>query len=220
MTGRPTLANRENHTGRRVVGLLRPHAAAIAGIALLMLGAAVAWAAVPLTAQRVFDEGLFGPGGRDLSLVARLAAMVFGLCAAAAAIQALHGYLAARLGQRIVQELRETLYRHLQRLSIGFFTTARTGETQARLAHDVTDVKQTVGGAAPQALASTIGSAAAAGAMFLLSWQLALISLAVLPFIGWLMMRLGARQREYYTTIQHSKADLSALAEETLSPGV
>jgi ATP-binding cassette subfamily B protein len=67
-------------------------------------------------------------------------------------------YLASLIGQHVMHDLREGLYRHLQRMSLGFFTGTRTGEIQARITQDVGGLGTVVGQAFPSVLASVMFS--------------------------------------------------------------
>lgn len=101
--------------------------------------------------------------------------------------------LSARIGQGIIFDLRTAVYRHLQRLSVGFFTRVQTGALMSRLDNDVNDAQQ----AFSDLLSVVVGSAFSVGAslviMFVLSWQITLIALVALPF-GLLFARVAMKR--------------------------
>ena len=91
-------------------------------------------------------------------------------------------WLSNVVGQRVMHDLRAPVYRHLQRLSLAFFTRTRTGEVQSRIANDIGGVQNVVTTTATSIVSNVTTVLASVVAMFLLDWRLALFSLAVLPF--------------------------------------
>ena len=121
------------------------------------------------------------------------------------------------VGQSVMQDLRNALYAHLQGMPLRFFTETRTGEIQSRLANDVGGVQSVVTDTASSVFSNVITAVVTLVAMAWLSWQLTLISLAVLPFFLWLTHRVGKIRRGISTETQRSLADVTAITEETLS---
>ncbi len=106
--------------------------------------------------------------------------LVLGLIAiaiATGAIGVLSTYLSNVVGQRVMHDLRSAVYRHLQRLSLAFFTRTRTGEIQSRIANDIGGIQNVVTSTATSIVSNVATVGAAVIAMFLLSWQLAIFSL-------------------------------------------
>ncbi len=121
------------------------------------------------------------------------------------------------VGQRVMQDLRNALYAHLQRMPLRFFTETRTGEIQSRLANDVGGVQGVVTDTASSVFSNVIITVTTIIAMLFLSWQLTLLSLIVLPFFMWLTYRVGKVRRSISTETQESLADVSSITQETLS---
>ena len=90
-----------------------------------------------------------------------------------------------------MHDLRAAVYRHLQRLSLAFFTQTRTGEVQSRIANDIGDVRPCVTSTATSIVSNVTTVLAATAAMFLLDWRLAVAALGLLPFFVWLTRRVG-----------------------------
>jgi len=116
-----------------------------------------------------------------------------------------------------MQDLRLALYSHLQNLPLSFFTATRTGEIQSRLANDVGGVDSVITNTATSTVANLTRVAATLAGMTFLSWQLTLLSIAVLPIFILVTVRVGEVRRRVSAATQVTLADLSALAEETLS---
>ena len=126
-------------------------------------------------------------------------------------------WLSNVVGQRVMHDLRAQVYRHLQRLSLAFFTRTRTGEIQSRIANDIGGVQTVVTTTATSIVSNVTTVVASVVAMFLLDWRLALFSLAVLPFFVLLSRRVGAKRKAITATKQGAMADISSLVQESLS---
>ena len=116
-----------------------------------------------------------------------------------------------------MQDLRNRLYEHLQSMSLRFFTGTRTGELQSRLQNDVGGVQDVVTNTASSVLSNVVIVLSTVVAMIVLSWQLTLLSLAVVPIFVFLTWRVGRVRRRISGETQESLAEMSALTEETLS---
>ena len=126
-------------------------------------------------------------------------------------------YLANLVGLRVMQDLRNALYRHLQFMPLRFFTNTRTGEIQSRLANDVGGVQSVVTDTASTILSNVVIIVSTIAAMIWLSVPLTLLSLGITPLFLWLTVRVGRARREVASVTQKSMADLTAITEETLS---
>src|SRR5262245_56120319 len=126
-------------------------------------------------------------------------------------------WLTNLVGQRVMHDLRTQVYRHLQRLSLAFFTRTRTGEIQSRIANDIGGVQNVVTSTAASIVSNVTTVVASIVAMVLLDWRLALFSLALLPFFVLLARRVGDQRRRITTVKQGAMADMSSLVQEPLS---
>jgi ATP-binding cassette subfamily B protein len=126
-------------------------------------------------------------------------------------------WLSNVVGQKVMHDLRAKVYRHLQRLSLAFFTRTRTGEIQSRIANDIGGVQNVVTSTATSIVSSVTTVIATVIAMVLLDWRLALFSLGLTPFFVLLARRVGNQRRKIATTRQGAMADISSLVQESLS---
>jgi ATP-binding cassette subfamily B protein len=140
-----------------------------------------------------------------------------GLAVLGGIISVAQTWLTAVIGQRVMQDLRNDLYAHLQRMSLRFFTATRTGEIQSRLANDVGGVQTVVTSTVSSIISNIVVVFSTVVAMSILSWQLTLLSLGVVPVFIYLTWRVGRLRRRLASATQRSLADLSAMTEETLS---
>jgi ATP-binding cassette subfamily B protein len=126
-------------------------------------------------------------------------------------------YLNNVVGQRVMQDLRNALYVHLQRMPLRFFTATRTGEIQSRLANDVGGIQSVVTDTATSVVSNVTTVLSTVVAMLLIDWRLTVLSLGMLPFFLFLTYRVGKVRRTVSAETQAAMADLTAITEETLS---
>src|SRR5258708_1657080 len=129
----------------------------------------------------------------------------------------LQTYITTVIGQGVIQDLRNRLYRHLQAMALKFFTDTRTGEIQARLSSDVAGVQTVVTDTFTSIVANVAILLTTVVAMWLLSPALTVLSLCLVPLFIYLTTKVGNVRREIASQTQKTIADLSALVEETLS---
>ena len=125
--------------------------------------------------------------------------------------------LSNQVGQRVMHDLRAAVFRHLQRLSLAFFTRTRTGEVQSRISNDIGGVQSVVTNTATSIASSVTTVIATMVGMLLLSWELALFAFALIPFFVLLTRRVGNERRRIAKTTQETLADISSLVQESLS---
>ncbi|HEV8572568.1 MAG TPA: ABC transporter ATP-binding protein [Actinomycetota bacterium] len=205
-------------TVRRVVRTFRPYKRRVTLVGGLILITSAIGVINPLLIKVIFDQALFcGPGCPNLGLLYWLVGIMVAIPIASGTMGIWQSYLSNVVGQRVMQDLRNALYAHLQRMPLRFFTTTRTGEIQSRLSNDVGGIQSVVTDTASSVLANTVIVISSVVAMLILSWQLTLLSLGMMPFFIWLTQRVGKARREVAANTQKSLADLSAITEETLS---
>ena len=205
-------------TVRRVIKTFGPYRRTVGLVGALILVTSAIGVINPLLIKFVFDDALFcGPGCPNLGLLYWLVGLMVAIPIGSGVIGIWQSYLSNVVGQRVMQDLRNGLYAHLQRMPLRFFTTTRTGEIQSRLSNDVGGIQSVVTDTASGVLSNVVVVISTIVAMLLLSWQLTLLSLGTLPFFFWLMYRVGKARREVAANTQKSLADLSAITEETLS---
>jgi ATP-binding cassette, subfamily B, bacterial len=202
----------------RIARLFRAYRWQVAAVLAMILVTAGLGIAPSLLTKVVFDQALFPSSGhRDLHLLYILVGVMVAIPLVSAVISVAQTYLTTVVGQRVMQDLRNRLYEHLQSMSLRFFTGTRTGELQSRLQNDVGGVQNVVTNTASSVLSNIVTVLSSVIAMIALSWQLTLLSLAVVPLFVYLTWRVGRVRRRISGETQESLAELSALTEETLS---
>jgi ATP-binding cassette subfamily B protein len=202
---------------RRVALLFRPYRRKLWLVAVLIVVASGLGVVGPLLVKVVFDKALFLKGGPNLGLLYELLALIVLATVVSALVGLWQSYLTNTVGQRVLRDLRTQLYTHLQTLSLRFFTATRTGDIQSRLANDVGGLQSVITDTASTILSNAVTLFSTVVALLVLSWQLALLSLALTPLFVWLTGRVGRVRRSISGETQGALSDMSALTEETLS---
>ena len=202
---------------RRVARQFVPYRRTVLVVGMLILITAGLGVASPLLVKVVFDRALFIPGGPDIGLLVRLVALMIAIPIVTSVVGVYQTYLTNNVGQQVMRDLRAKLYAHLQKLSLRFFTATRTGEIQSRLANDVGGLQSVITDTASTILSNSVILLSTLVAMLLLSWQLTVLSLIMLPLFLWLTRTVGRARRRVSGETQRSLAEMSAITEETLS---
>ncbi len=202
---------------RRVAGLFAPYRGRLVLIGVAILVASGLGIISPFLTQAVFDDALFAPGGPDLGLLGLLVAGLIVIPLVAALIGVYQTYLTTALGNEVMKDLRDRLFAHLQSMELGFFTGTKTGAIQSRLANDVGGVQSVVTDTASSILSNAVTVLASLIAMLLLSWQLTLVAVALLPLFVLLQIRVGRVRRQLAGQTQTSLSDMTAITQESLS---
>ncbi|MEU0836921.1 ABC transporter ATP-binding protein [Streptomyces sp. NPDC005969] len=143
------------------------------------LDAAIA-AASPLILKMLIDDGIL-PG--KLSVVVWLSVTIAALALVNALASYVQAYSSGRVGEGLVYELRTALFEHLLRQPIAFFTRAQTGSLISRVSTDINGARQAVTTLLSQAVSAALTLVLVISAMFYLSWQITLASLALFPLL-------------------------------------
>jgi ATP-binding cassette subfamily B protein len=202
---------------RRVAKLFGPYRRSVVGVAVLILLSSGLGVVSPLLVRVVFDRGLFVRGGPNLTLVLLLCGVMILATVVVSVLGVWQSYLTNKVGQQVMRDLRAQLFAHLQRLSLRFFTGTRTGEIQSRLQNDVGGLQTVITDTASSIIGNVVTLASTLVAMLLLSWQLTLLSVALLPVFVWLTGRVGRLRRELTAQTQGALSEMSAITQESLS---
>ena len=202
--------------GKRIRELFQPYRSRLVLTVGLVLVTAALTVVPPLLTQQAFDQGLFPKGGPDLPRLAEIVGGMVGIYVVSQLLGVSQTYLTATIGNGVTASLRERLFGRLQEMELGFFTRTRTGVIQSRLANDVGGVANVLSNPSPRSSATRDRDRAFV-AMFLLSWQLALIAIVLLPLLAVVQRAVGQRRARIATQVQESLSELSAITQEALS---
>lgn len=202
----------------RIAELFREHRGRLTvtiGLVLVSAGLSVV---PPLLTQQAFDVGLFPPeGGPNVPVLVQLVTLMLVLWIVSAGLGIAQTFLTATVGNSVMAQLRVRLFEHLQGLELGFFTRTKTGAIQSRLQNDVGGVAGVLNNTVSSVIGNTVTVIAAFIAMLLLSWQLTIVAVVLLPLLVIAQRRVGQVRARIATKTQESLSDMSAITQESLS---
>src|ERR1019366_1090913 len=147
----------------------------------------------PFLLKAVLDKGI---PEHDSTLLTELVLGMIAIAVATAVFNVWQTYLSNSIGQRVMHDLRAAVYRHLQRMSLAFFTRTRTGEVQSRIANDIGGLESVVTTTATTIAQNATTVIATLVAMCILDVRLAVLSLIFVPLFVWLTRRVGKARRK------------------------
>ena len=217
-------ATRDDRSRRRMPGLNRRIAASfqpywhrVLAIGMLIIVTAGLGVVNPVLIRVMFDSALFVDDGPNLDLAWTIAAVMAGVVVVTGSLGVLQTWLTQHVGQQVMRDLRDRLYSHLQSLSLGFFTSTRTGEIQSRVANDVAGIRIVVTGTVSNILSNVVILISTLIAMLVLSWELTLVAVGITPIFAVFSYLVGKRRRAMSSMVQESTAEMTAITQETLS---
>ncbi|MBO8202601.1 ABC transporter ATP-binding protein [Streptomyces smyrnaeus] len=213
-------------TVRRVIRFAHRHHRKLVAFMLLSSVLAVLTVATPLLAGQVvnvIDQGASPPGGGksdSSSTVLLLAGLIAAIALAEAGVGILTRWLSARIGEGLILDLRTSVYDHVQRMPVAFFTRTRTGALVSRLNNDVIGAQRAFSSTLSTVFSNLVTLLLTLVVMFNLSWQITLLTLVLLPLFVVPARRMGAR----LARLERERADHNAqmstqMTERFSAPG-
>ena len=199
---------------RRIGRLFTPYRWQLAIVTAIIAASSVVGVASPFLLRAVIDTAL---PDKNVRLLAWLVAGMIAVAAVTSAFGVIQTWISTKVGQQVMHGLRTSVFGHLQRQSIEFFTRTRTGEVQSRITNDIGGMESVVTSTATSIAANFTTAIATAVAMIALSWRLSLISLVVMPPSIYLTRKVARMRRAITTDQQRELADLNVTIEEGLS---
>src|SRR5438105_8068504 len=198
---------------RRIGKLFAPYRVRLGGVLLLIVVSAGLGVIPAFLLKRVLEAIV----RNDTPSLSYNAGGMIAIAIATGALGVIQTLLSNQVGQRVMHDLRAAVFRHLQRLSLAFFTRTRTGEVQSRISNDIGGVQNVVTSTATSIVSNATSVLATMVGMLALSWELALFAFALIPVFVLLTRRVGNERRKIAKTTQETLADLSSLVQESLS---
>jgi ATP-binding cassette subfamily B protein len=199
---------------RRALGYLRSYRGeAFGAFAALLLSSAASLATPQLIAYAI-DEGI-APRSLEVILLA-----VGGLVTAAllrGLFQFLQGYLSERASQGVAYDLRNDLFAKIERLGFAYYDRVETGQLVTRLTSDVEQIRNFAGSGVVQLAAAGVMLVGTTALLFSLDWRLALVALAIVPFIFVLLLRFVWRIGPLFRGVQQTLGRLNSVLQEDLA---
>jgi ATP-binding cassette, subfamily B, bacterial len=210
----PVPKERRGRTIARIVAFFRPYRGRVTVVLVAILATSLIGLVNPILLKLLIDEAI---PRRDFVLLNTYVGLMIALPVVSGLIGVGQSYLNNVIGQSVMQDLRNALYTHLQRMPLRFFTETRTGEIQSRLSNDVGGIQSVVTDTAASVTSNLAVSISTIIAMVIIDWRLTVLSLGLMPFFLYLTYRVGRVRRQVSTETQESLAEMTAATEETLS---
>ncbi|MGI5272134.1 ABC transporter ATP-binding protein [Nonomuraea sp. CA-218870] len=182
---------------RRIAGYALPYRRQIAAFLALVVAGAVIVVANPLLMKAIIDDGILP---RRTGVVIGLAVAIAVLALVDAGLTLVQRWFSSRIGEGLIYDLRTEVFDHVQRMPVAFFTRAQTGALVSRLNTDVIGAQRALTSTLSSVVSNVVSLVLVLGAMLVLSWQVTLIALVLLPIFivpaKWVGRRMSALTRE------------------------
>jgi subfamily B ATP-binding cassette protein MsbA len=210
--------NRQRGPIKRLLGYVSPYGHLLAAGLVCTALASVLNLAVYWVVKELVDKVL--TGGDIVTMGRMLNVTVIGVIVLFA-VKGLFSYgqvyLMAYVGNRVVTDLREEVYGHLQCMPIEYHDSKHTGEMISGVTNDVAVLQASVSSGLAELLSQAVMSVGILGLMFYLDWKLSLVTLSIMPIVVWVVGEAGSRLRRITGLIQSTIADVTTVLQETLS---
>ncbi|MFF8918924.1 ABC transporter ATP-binding protein [Streptomyces sp. NPDC015032] len=199
---------------RRIIALFSPYRSRLFTVAGIIVIASLISLSSPFLIREIIDVAI--PQKRPV-LLSILAVSMLAAITVTESLQVWQAWISTTMGQRVINDLRVSVYSHLQSLSLRFFIKTHAGEVQSRIANDIGGVQSFVTNTAAATVSCITTLLATTVAMFALDWRLACISLALLPVVAFASISVGRVRRQITQKRQEKMASLTSHVEESLS---
>jgi ATP-binding cassette, subfamily B, bacterial MsbA len=197
---------------RRLLRFVRPYRRNLALSAALLILSTVLGLIWPQVVLRVLDLGL-----KDAALLDQLVLGLIAVLLVRAAIDGLRGYVMTWTGEKVIFDLRMEIVRHLQSLSLSFFTRRKTGELMSHVTSDATLVHGVITQTIISVLGQVLTLVGGLVVIFLMNWRLALLTLVVAPPIGLIGQFLGRKIRAISREAQDAQGEAVGVLQEAIA---
>jgi ATP-binding cassette, subfamily B, bacterial len=214
-----------------ITKLLRPywHWLAIAFVAVLAEGAmdllepwplkiifdnVIGSKKMPATLTRIVDSTI---GQNKLAILEFAALSVVAIAIIGAIASYVEKYLTTKVGQRVMHDLRHTLYHHIQRLSLSYYEQQKTGDLMVRITSDIDAVQDFVSSALLGIVIDVITLVGMLCVMFYLDWDFTLIALSVAPLLFFVVYRYTHRIKKATRAVKKKESEIASVVQESLT---
>lgn len=202
------------HLVKRVLGYARPYRRMIGVMLLMILASTSLGLLTPLIFRDLIDRALPNGDTRRLNF---LALGIVLIPIATSIIGVYTRRLNATIGEGVIYDLRTSLYEHLQRMSLRFFTNTKSGELMSRINNDVVSAHSAISDTIAAMIVNVIQVLATLAVMIALEWRLTVLGVLVLPLFIFVARRMGERLRAIRREGMEYNAQMNAMMNETLN---
>jgi ATP-binding cassette subfamily B protein len=201
MTADPSVKSQKLKPGtvKRIISYGKPYKKQINIFLFTVVVEAILVVATPLLLRELIDKGVIP---KDAALVTKLALLVGLFAILDAGFNIFGRYFSARIGEGLIYDLRSQVFAHIQKQSIAFFTRTQTGALISRINSDVMGAQQAFTGTLSGVVSNVVSLVLVITTMMILSWQITVVSLVLLPVFllptKWVGKRIQALTRDSF----------------------
>lgn len=198
----------------RILGYLKPYSLQFLLVFVTILLSAVVGLLPSIITGRIVDEALVG---KNMRLLVQLLVMAFVTLTASQVISVLESYINAWISQRIIFDMKNQMYDHLQHMPHAFFTSEKQGDIITRMNTDISGVSSVISGTLASIVSNIATVVTTLVALFTMSWKLAIVGIVVIPLLILPTKSVGKRRYQLLTDSQAKNDEMNQLINETLS---
>ena len=198
----------------RILGYLKPYWPQFLLVFVTILLSAVVGLLPSIITGKIVDEALVG---KNMRLLVQLLIMAFVTLTLSQVISVLESYINAWISQRIIFDMKNQMYDHLQHMPHAFFTSEKQGDIITRMNTDISGVSSVISGTLSSIVSNIATVVTTLVALFTMSWQLALVGIVVIPLLILPTKSVGKKRYQLLTDAQAKNDEMNQLINETLS---
>jgi len=198
----------------RILGYLKPYWLQFLLVFVTILLSAVVGLLPSIITGRIVDEALVG---KNMRLLVQLLIMAFVTLTASQVISVLESYINSWISQRIIFDMKNQMYDHLQHMPHAFFTSEKQGDIITRMNTDISGVSSVISGTLSSIVSNIATVVTTLVALFTMSWKLAIVGIVVIPLLILPTKSVGKRRYQLLTDSQAKNDEMNQLINETLS---
>ncbi|MCR5735057.1 MAG: ABC transporter ATP-binding protein/permease [Lachnospiraceae bacterium] len=199
---------------KRILAYLKPYSIQFIFVFVAILLSAVVGLLPSIITGKIVDEALIN---KDMTLLIRLLLMAFATLAISQIIGVLESYINAWISQKIIFDMKNQMYHHLQYMPHSFFTTEKQGDIITRMNTDISGVSTIISGTLSNIVSNAATVITTLVALFTMSWQLAIVGIIIIPLLILPTKRVGKNQWKIRSDSQEKNDEMNQLINESLS---
>ncbi len=199
---------------KRILGYLKPYWLQFLLVFVTILLSAVVGLLPSIITGWIVDEALVG---KNMALLVKLLILAFVTLTGSQVISVLESYINAWISQRIIFDMKNQMYDHLQHMPHAFFTSEKQGDIITRMNTDISGVSTVISGTLSSIVSNVATVTTTLVALFTMSWKLALVGIVVIPLLILPTKSVGRKRYQILTDAQAKNDEMNQLINETLS---
>lgn len=198
----------------RIAGYLKPYTFQFILVFITIIVASVIGLLPSIITGRIVDEALIG---EDMSLLIKLILAALGTLSVSQVIGVLETYINSWISTRIIYDMKNQMYKHLQGMPQSFFTTEKQGDIITRMNNDIDGVSSVISGTLTSVVSNIATVVTTLVALFTMSWQLAIVGIVVIPLLILPTKQAGMTRFKLLGESQKKRDEMNQTVNETLS---